>query len=83
MLYFFIQGSYYLPSRKGEFPLLTITKALFTYFHMYLYFFLFGVLLNGQLPPSLHYYINLGDGCRAFRLFCRAPLIPLLSLPLY
>ena len=45
MLYFFIQGSYYLPSRKGEFPLLTIAQALFTYFQMYLYFFLFGVLL--------------------------------------
>ena len=48
VLYFFIQGSYYFPSRKGEFPLLTIAKALFTHFHMYLYFFLFGVLPNGR-----------------------------------
>ena len=48
VLYFFIQGNYYFSSRKGEFPLLTITKALFTHFHMYLYFFLFGVLSNGR-----------------------------------
>ena len=48
VLYSFIQGNYYFLSRKGEFPLLTIAKALFTYFHMYLYFFLFGVLLNGR-----------------------------------
>ena len=48
VLYFFIQGSYNFPSCKGEFPLLTIAKALFTHFHRYLYFFLFGVLLNGR-----------------------------------
>jgi hypothetical protein len=48
VLYSFIQGNYNFPSCEAEFPLLTIAKALFVYFHMYLYFFLFGVLLDGR-----------------------------------